>query len=47
MQTKGEFLRNDYLDLEEAIEATVEKRKFLFKRRLKDYAFTDSDDADN
>ena len=30
-------------DREEAIEAALEKRKFLFKRLLKDYTFTDSD----
>ena len=43
-QTKDDFVSNDNFDPEEAIEADVEKRKFLFKRLLKDYTFTDSDD---
>ena len=48
MQTKNTFLDNDDFDPEEAMEAAVEKRKFLIKRRLKDYTFTeDSDDEDN
>ena len=47
MQTKDDFVSNDNFDPEEAIEAAVEKRKFLFKRLLKDYTFTDSDDEDN
>ena len=47
MQTKDDFVSNDNFDPEEAIEAAVEKRKFLFKRLLKDYSFTDSDDEDN
>ena len=44
MQTKDDFVSNDNFD-PEAIEAAVEKRKFLFKRLLKDYTFTDSDDG--
>ena len=47
MQTKDDFVSNDNFDPEEAVEAAVEKRKFLFKRLLKDYTFTDSDDEDN
>ena len=48
MQTKNTFVDNDDFDPEEAMEAAVEKRKFLIKRRLKDYTFTeDSDDEDN
>ena len=47
MQTKDDFVSHDNFDPEEAIEAAVEKRKFLFKRLLKDYTFTDSDDEDN
>ena len=43
MQTKDDFVSNDNFDREEAIEAALEKRKFLFKRLLKDYTFTDSD----
>jgi len=41
MQTKDDFVTDDNFDPEEAIEAAVEKRKFLFKRLLKDYTFTD------
>ena len=55
MQTKYDFVSNDNFDPEVAIEKRenffsnffVEKRKFLFKRLLKDYTFTDSDDEDN
>ena len=48
MQTKNTFVDNDDFDPEEAMEAAVEKRKFLIKRSLKDYTFTeDSDDEDN
>ena len=47
MQTKDDFVSNENFDPEEAIEAAVKKRKFLFKRLLKDYTFTDSDDEDN
>ena len=47
MQTKDDFMSNENCDPEEAIEAAVKKRKFLFKRLLKDYTFTDSDDEDN
>ena len=47
MQTKDDFVSKDYFDPEEAIEAAVERRKFLFKRLSKDYTFTDSDDEDN
>ena len=47
MQTKDDFVSNDNFDTEEAIEAAVEKRKFLFKRLLKDYTFTDTDDEHN
>ena len=48
MQTKNNFVDNDDFDPEEAMEAAFEKRKFLNKRPLKDYSFTeDSDDEDN
>ena len=48
MQTKNNFVDNDDFDPEESMEAAVEKRKFLIKRLLKDYSFTqDSDDEDN
>ena len=48
MQTKDAFVDNDDFDQEEAMEAAVDKRKFLIKKLLKDYSFTeDSDDEDN
>ena len=48
MQTKDAFVDNDDFDPEEAMEAAVGKRKFLIKKVLKDYTFTDdSDDEDN
>ena len=48
MQTKDAFVENDYFAPEEAMEAAVDKRKFLIKKLLKDYSFTkDSDDEDN
>ena len=48
MQTKDAFVDNDDFDPEEAMEAAVDKRKFLIKKVLKDYTFTDdSDDEDN
>ncbi len=47
MQTKDAFVDNDDFDLEEAVEAAVDKRTFLIKNVLKDYTFTDdSDDED-
>ena len=48
MQTKNNLVDNDDFDPDEAIEAAVEKRKFLIKRLQKDYIFTEgSDDEDN
>ena len=47
VQTKNDFVGNDHYDPEEAIEAAADKRKFLFKRLLKDYTSFDSDDEDN
>ena len=48
MQTKDVFVDNDDVDPEEAMEAAVDKRKFLIKKVLKDYTFTDdSADEDN
>ena len=37
VQTKDAFVNNDDFDPEEAMEAAVNKRKFLIKRHLKDY----------
>ena len=48
MQTKDALVNDDDFDPEEAIEVAVNKRKFLIKRRLKDYSFTeDSDDEED
>jgi hypothetical protein len=35
MQTKDAFVDNDHFDPEEAIQAAVDKRKFLIKKLLK------------
>ncbi len=40
MQTNDVFVDNDDFDPEEAMEAAVDKRKFLIKNFLKDYTFT-------
>ena len=48
MQTRDAFMDSDDFDPEEAMEAAVDKRKFLIKRLLRDYNFTeDSDDKLN
>ena len=48
MQTRDAFMDSDDFDPEEAMEAAVDKRKFLIKKLLKDYNFTeDSDDEDD
>ena len=39
-------MKNDDFDPEEAMEAAIDKRKFLIRRLLKDYSFTtENDDA--
>ena len=48
MQTRDAFMDSDDFDPEEAMEAAVDKRKFLINRLLKDYSFSeDSDDEDD
>ena len=48
MQTRYAFMDSDDFDPEEAMQAAVDKRKFLIKRLLRDYSFTeDSDDEDD
>ena len=37
MQTRDAFMDSDDFDPEEAMEAAVDKRKFLIKRLLKEY----------
>ena len=39
-------MKNDDFDPKEAMEAAIDKRKFLIRRLLKDYSFTkENDDA--
>ena len=45
IQTKNAFVNDEDFDSEEAMEAAINKRKFLIKRRLKDYSFPE--DSDN
>ena len=47
MQTKDAFVDNDDFDPEEAMEATVNKRKFLIKRLLKDYNFIEENNDED
>ena len=48
MQTKDAYMKNDHFDAEEATEAAIDKRKFLIKRLLKDYSFSqESNDEDD
>ncbi len=47
MQTKDAFVDNDDFDPEEAMEAAVNKRKFLIKRLLKDYNFTEENNDED
>ena len=47
MQTNDAFVDNDDFDSEEAMEAVIDKRKFLIKRRVKDHNFDEGvDDED-
>ncbi len=47
MQTKDAFVDNDDFDSEEAMEAVVDKRKFLIKRLVKDCNFDEGDDDED
>ena len=47
MHTKDEFVENDDFGPEEALEAAVDKRKFLIKGVLKNYNFTEENDNDD
>ena len=44
MQTRDAFVNYDEFDPDEAMEAAVDKRKFLIKGLLKDYSFTEEND---
>ena len=41
---KNTLMKNDDFDPEEAMEAAIDKRKFLIRRLLKDYSFTKEND---
>ena len=41
---RNSFVDSDDFDPDEAMEAAVNKRKFLIKRLLKDYSFTEKND---
>ena len=47
MQTKDAYMKNDHFHAEEATEAAIDKRKFLIKRLLKDYSFSEESDNEN
>ena len=48
MQTRDAFMDSVDFDPEEAMEAVVDKKKFLIKRLLKNYNFPEgSDDEDD
>ena len=47
MNTRDEFINGDDFDHDEALEAAVDKRKFLLKRLLKDNSFIEDENADN
>ena len=44
MQTRDEFIDNDGFDAEEALEAAVNKRKFLLKKLLQNEQFDEEDE---
>ena len=46
MHTKDALVENDYFDPEEALDAAVDKRKFLIRRLLKGYYFDEENDDD-
>ena len=47
MNTRDEFTNNNDFDHDEALEAAVDKRKFLLKLLLKDNTFIKGENADN
>ena len=47
MNTRDEFINRDGFDHDEALEAAVDKRKFLLKRLLKDNSFIEDENADS
>ena len=46
MQTKREFMENDDFDPQEALEAAIDKRKFLIRKHLKEYDIFDEEEND-
>jgi len=47
MQTKREFIDNDDFGTQEALEAAIDKRKFLIKKHLKNYDIFENDGENN
>ena len=47
MNTRDEFINRNDFDHDEALEAAVDKRRFLLKRLLKDNTFIEDENADN
>ena len=47
MNKRDEFINSDDFDHDEALEAAVDKKKFLLKRLLKDNTFIEGENADN
>ena len=47
MQTKNAFVDSDDFYSEDAMEAAVNKRKFLIKRLLKDYSFIEENNDED
>ena len=47
LHTKNSFVDNDDFDSEEAMEASVNKRKFLIKILLKDCSFIEENKDEN
>ena len=44
MKTRDDFIDNDDFDTDEALEAAIDKRKFLLKRLLKQYTFPEEEE---
>jgi hypothetical protein len=47
MQTRDLFIESDDVDLDEALEAAVEERKFLLKRLLQEHGHYSDDNEDS
>lgn len=47
MKTRDDFIDNDDFDTDEALEAAIDKRKFLLKRLLKQYTMPEEEEENN